>query len=65
MFLVFGVAFVVAPALGTAIYGRWGPVVLWTAVGLFGIPLAIAALLVGRSLRAARVPVGADDKTPH
>ena len=55
--LAFAVSFVLAPTLGTTVYERLGPQVLWAGVGVVGVALAAACLGLSRWLRAH--PVGA------
>ena len=42
--VTFGIAFVVAPWLGTHVYEYYGPVLLWTATGIIGVLIAVGCL---------------------
>jgi predicted MFS family arabinose efflux permease len=62
--LAFAVSFVLAPMVGTAVYQRLGPTVLWAGIGVVGVLLAVACLGLARWFRAQPVvapggPVGA------
>jgi predicted MFS family arabinose efflux permease len=46
----FSLAFIIGPALGTAVYGRWGGTALWFGCGAAGFLLAGAFSLLKRSL---------------
>ncbi len=54
--LAFAVSFVLAPAVGTAVYERLRPGVLWAGVGVVGVALAGACLALSRALRPAPAP---------
>ena len=58
--LAFGVSFVLAPTVGTAVYEGLGPGVLWSGVGGVGVVLAVACLGLARWLGAR--PSGAPAK---
>jgi predicted MFS family arabinose efflux permease len=47
----FSLAFIVGPALGTAVYERWGGAVLWFGCGAAGFLLAAAFSLLKRRLQ--------------
>lgn len=51
--MVFSLATMLAPVIGFGIYGRWGGLTLWSAVGLTGLLLWPACLLLARPLRGA------------
>jgi predicted MFS family arabinose efflux permease len=51
--LSFSVAFVLAPAVGTAVYERFGPGTLWAGVAATGVVLFAACLGLARRFRAA------------
>ena len=50
----FSLAFIIGPALGTAVYGRWGGTALWFGTGAAGLVLAAAFSLLKRSLDKPR-----------
>lgn len=62
MTATFAITFVVAPIVGTAVYGLWGYRTLWLSAACCASLAALGYLLVGRSLRAPRhvVRPGAD-----
>jgi MFS family permease len=53
----FATAFLIAPALGLSVYGRWGGAVLWGAAGVVGLALWLGFRALGRVL--ASPPAGA------
>lgn len=55
--MAFSVAFVLAPLLGTFVYERFGPDVLWYGLGALGPPMWLVALALRRRLAPA-VPAG-------
>ena len=52
----FATAFLIAPALGLSVYGRWGGAVLWGAAGVVGLALWLGFRALGRVL--ASPPAG-------
>lgn len=52
--VAFSLAFVIAPLAGTAVYGRWGGGVLWTAVAILGPLLGLGFAALARPFRAPR-----------
>lgn len=46
----FATAFLIAPALGLSVYGRWGGGVLWGAAGVVGVLLWLGFRALGRVL---------------
>ncbi|MEO8197036.1 MAG: MFS transporter [Thermoanaerobaculia bacterium] len=46
----FATAFLIAPALGLSVYGRWGGGVLWGAAGVVGVILWLGFRALGRVL---------------
>lgn len=52
--VTFGVAFILAPWLGTLVYARFGPGVLWGAIGLVGVVVATGMLLLRPALDGGR-----------
>ncbi len=59
-FLAFSGAFVLAPIIGTAVYGRYGPTALWFGVAAVGCVLCVACLwLAPRFRQAGSSPVDA------
>lgn len=50
----FSLAFIIGPALGTAVYERWGGTALWFGTGAAGFLLAAAFSLLKRSLDKPR-----------
>jgi predicted MFS family arabinose efflux permease len=48
--LSYGIAFLVAPVVGTFVYDRLSAETLWYAIGVLGIPLMIGALALARPL---------------
>ena len=63
--MTFSVAFMIAPAIGTATYQTFGPSTLWFGIGLLGLPVLIGTLALGRYFRRRPVdenpPVGQND----
>jgi predicted MFS family arabinose efflux permease len=59
--LAFSVSFVLAPAVGTAVYGRLGPDRLWGGIGAVGLVLFVACLGLARWFRAAPVAAGSEE----
>ena len=57
--LSFGVAFLIAPVIGTWVYGAYGPATLWYGIGMLGMPLLVGAMLLSRWLAARQVETGA------
>jgi len=55
----FSLAFIVGPALGTAVFARWGSTVLWLGVGAIGIPAGLALAALSRHFHDAPPPPGA------
>ena len=55
--LSFAVAFVVAPLLGTWVYQRYGPQILWPACGLLGVFLWLGFSLLSRVAVRQSLPV--------
>jgi predicted MFS family arabinose efflux permease len=51
--MAFSVAFIIAPAAGTWTYARFGPSILWVAIGGLGLPLLVASLALRRALRSS------------
>lgn len=48
--VTFGLAFIAAPWAGTRIYDAHGPAVLWSAIGVVGVLVAVACELLRRPL---------------
>jgi MFS family permease len=48
--MAFSVAFIIAPAAGTWTYARFGPSILWVAIGGLGVPLLVASLALRSKL---------------
>lgn len=48
--VTFGLAFIVAPWAGTRVYEQYGPGVLWSAIGVLGILVAVACELLRPAL---------------
>lgn len=48
--LAWAIAFVIAPAVGTEVYARWGGGVVWIGCAALALPLALGFLAVGRHL---------------
>lgn len=55
----FSLAFIVGPALGTAVFARWGSTVLWLGVGAIGIPAGFALAALSGHLHDAPQQTGA------
>ncbi|HUK14107.1 MAG TPA: MFS transporter [Thermoanaerobaculaceae bacterium] len=56
--LAFSAAFVLAPAIGTAVYQSLGPSVLWLGIGVVGVLLAGAFLALARAFPPAAPALG-------
>jgi predicted MFS family arabinose efflux permease len=54
----FSLAFVAAPALGTAVYGRFGPAAVWAGAAAAGPLIAAGYLALAPRFRAAAVGAG-------
>jgi MFS family permease len=52
--LAFSTAFVIGPIVGTAIYQKYSPQVLWFGTGAVGVVLAVAFAALSRPLRSHR-----------
>lgn len=61
--MAFAIAFLVAPAIGLTIYGRFGGEVLWGAAGVVGVGLWLGFRALGRVL--ASRPGRANDAGPE
>jgi predicted MFS family arabinose efflux permease len=49
--MAYSVAFIIAPATGTWVYGHFGPSALWIGVGALGVPLLAGSLALRGALR--------------
>jgi predicted MFS family arabinose efflux permease len=57
--LAFSFSFVLAPAIGTAVYERFGPTALWFGVAATGVVLLVACARLARRFRPATGAVAA------
>lgn len=59
----FSLSIILGPLIGTAVYGTYGPDVLWFGCGIMGLLLSIAFTLLSRSLEDEKVTGIEDNET--